>query len=101
MDTPTGGWYMRYIIYQACHVGKALPFLHKCKSSIEIRKKKKTIIHSLCATFTYLVANSTPIVVLLSRLKSFLVYLDSRLLFPTPESPINTTTGEKIIVDLN
>ena len=38
-----------------------------------------------------LVANSTPIVDLDSRLNSFLVNLDRRLDFPTPESPIKTT----------
>jgi len=37
------------------------------------------------------VANSTPIVLLLSKLNSFRVKRDNRLLFPTPESPINTT----------
>jgi hypothetical protein len=39
----------------------------------------------------YRVANSTPIVLLLSRLNSFRVNLESKLLFPTPESPISTT----------
>lgn len=37
------------------------------------------------------VANSTPIVDFDSKLNSFLVKRDSRLLFPTPESPIKTT----------
>lgn len=41
------------------------------------------------------VANSTPIVDLDSKLNSFLVNLDSKLLFPTPESPIKTTTTNK------
>ena len=41
------------------------------------------------------VANSTPMVLLLSRLNSFRVNRESRLLFPTPESPINTTVEEK------
>jgi hypothetical protein len=36
---------------------------------------------------TLLVANSTPIVVLESGLKEFLVNLVRRLDFPTPESP--------------
>ena len=48
----------------------------------------------LPSTWILLVANSTPMVLLLSRLNSFLVNLDSKLLFPTPESPINTT-GEQ------
>ena len=37
------------------------------------------------------VANSTPIVDLDSMVNSFLVNRESRLLFPTPESPIKTT----------
>lgn len=37
------------------------------------------------------VANSTPIVDFDSKLNSFLVNRERRLLFPTPESPINTT----------
>ncbi len=37
------------------------------------------------------VANSTPIVDLLSRVNSFLVNRERRLDFPTPESPISTT----------
>jgi len=35
------------------------------------------------------VANSTPIVVLDSRLNSFLVNLDNKFDLPTPESPIS------------
>lgn len=42
-------------------------------------------------TSILLVANSTPIVDFDSRLNSFLVKRESRLLFPTPESPIRTT----------
>jgi len=42
-----------------------------------------------------LVANSTPIVLLLSKLNSFLVKRDNKLLFPTPESPINTTENQQ------
>ena len=48
-----------------------------------------------------LVANSTPMVLLLSRLNSFRVKRERRLLFPTPESPIRTTENKqenKIIV---
>lgn len=48
-----------------------------------------------------LVANSTPIVDLDSKLNSFLVNLESRLLFPTPESPISTTGKRKIILISN
>jgi len=40
-----------------------------------------------------LVANSTPMVLLLSRLNSLRVKRESRLLFPTPESPMSTTGG--------
>lgn len=45
----------------------------------------------LASTLMLLVANSTPIVDLESRLNSFLVKRDNRLDFPTPESPIRTT----------
>lgn len=38
-----------------------------------------------------LVLNSTPIVVLLSWLNSFLVKRESKLLLPTPDSPMRTT----------
>jgi hypothetical protein len=38
-----------------------------------------------------LVANSTPIVLLLSKLNSLRVNLDKRFDFPTPESPMRTT----------
>lgn len=41
------------------------------------------------------VANSTPIVDLLSRLNSLRVKRESRLDFPTPESPMRTTFGER------
>ena len=40
---------------------------------------------------THLVANSTPMVDLDSKLNSLRVNRDNRLLFPTPESPISTT----------
>lgn len=45
-----------------------------------------------------LVANSTPMVDLDSRLNSFLVNLESKLLFPTPESPINTTEKNREVL---
>lgn len=47
------------------------------------------------STWMLLVANSTPMVLLLSRLNSFRVNRDRRLLFPTPESPIRTTEKTK------
>lgn len=40
------------------------------------------------------VANSTPIVDFDSKLNSFRVNRDSKLLLPTPESPINTTLNK-------
>lgn len=49
------------------------------------------------STWMLLVANSTPMVLLLSRLNSLRVKRDRRLLFPTPESPINTTGRKDII----
>lgn len=42
-------------------------------------------------TWILLVANSTPIVDFDSKLNSLRVNLESRLLLPTPESPISTT----------
>jgi hypothetical protein len=49
-----------------------------------------------------LVANSTPMVDLDSKLNSFLVNLESRLDFPTPESPIRTTRNKIInILDIS
>lgn len=46
------------------------------------------------STCILLVANSTPIVDLDSKLNSFLVNRDSRFDFPTPESPMRTTIGK-------
>ena len=46
---------------------------------------------TLPSTWILRVANSTPMVDLLSRLNSLRVNRDSKLLFPTPESPISTT----------
>ena len=43
------------------------------------------------STWMERVANSTPMVDLLSKLNSFLVNRESRLDFPTPESPMRTT----------
>ena len=45
----------------------------------------------LASTWMERVANSTPMVDLLSRLNSLRVKRESRLDFPTPESPIRTT----------
>lgn len=53
------------------------------------------------STWMLLVANSTPMVLLLSRLNSLRVKRDRRLLFPTPESPINTTEKRDIIFTIN
>lgn len=47
------------------------------------------------STWMLLVANSTPMVLLLSKLNSLRVNRDRRLLLPTPESPISTTTRQK------
>lgn len=44
-----------------------------------------------------LVANSTPMVDLDSKLNSFLVNRESRFDLPTPESPIRTTVARDII----
>ena len=48
-------------------------------------------------TWMDLVANSTPMVDLDSKLNSFLVNRDSRLDLPTPESPIRTTVEGDIV----
>lgn len=50
-------------------------------------------------TCMLLVANSTPIVDFDSKLNSFLVNLASKLLFPTPESPIKTTKTKQGVDD--
>lgn len=50
-----------------------------------------TVLHDEDNIWYYRVANSTPMVLLLSKLNSFRVKRDNKLLFPTPESPINTT----------
>ena len=49
-------------------------------------------------TWMDLVANSTPMVDLDSKLNSFLVNRESKLDFPTPESPIRTT-GARIMLN--
>ena len=49
----------------------------------------------LVSTWILLVANSTPMVDLDSRLNSLRVNRERRLDFPTPESPINTTVCVK------
>jgi hypothetical protein len=49
-------------------------------------------------TCILLVANSTPIVDLDSRLNSLRVKRDNKLLFPTPESPMSTTANIQIQV---
>ena len=55
--------------------------------------------HMTCKDFSHtcilLVANSTPMVDFDSKLNSFLVNRDNRLLLPTPESPIKTTATKK------
>lgn len=53
------------------------------------------------STWMLLVANSTPMVLLLSRLNSLRVKRDRRLLFPTPESPIKTTERKDSILHSN
>ena len=50
---------------------------------------------------SYLVANSTPMVLLLSALNSFLVKRDNRLVLPTPESPTKTTETNRIYMFFN
>lgn len=52
-------------------------------------------INKIKLTSILLVANSTPIVDFDSKLNSFLVKRERRLLFPTPESPMRTTGTKK------
>ena len=71
-------------------VGNSTPEFIRCKDC----KKIKTFLNHASLTGKcehYLVANSTPIVLLLSMLNSLRVNRDSRLVLPTPESPTNTT----------
>lgn len=51
----------------------------------------QSLVVSASVTCIDLVANSTPMVDLDSKLNSFLVNLESKFDFPTPESPIKTT----------
>lgn len=46
-----------------------------------------------------LVANSTPMVDLVSKLNSLRVNLERRLDLPTPESPINTTNKSSLVLN--
>lgn len=52
----------------------------------------------LPSTWMLLVANSTPIVLLLSKLNSLRVNRERRLLLPTPESPISTTKDKTRVI---
>ena len=52
----------------------------------------------LASTWIDRVANSTPMVDLESRLNSLRVNRESRLDFPTPESPMRTTGGDGELV---
>ena len=66
-------------------------FAINLNASINIRN---VYIKNLLIKSTWLanlVANSTPIVLLLSKLNSFRVKRDNKLDLPTPESPIKTT----------
>jgi hypothetical protein len=51
----------------------------------------------LVSTWMERVANSTPMVDLLSRLNSLRVKRERRLDLPTPESPIRTTGGREVV----
>lgn len=57
-------------------------------------RDKNVPLMRAASTWILFVANSTPMVDLDSRLNSFRVNLDKRFDFPTPESPINTTTSK-------
>lgn len=76
---------------------------HSTHAEVMARYRSCPAVSQICAfivfpsTWMLLVANSTPMVLLLSRLNSLRVKRDRRLLFPTPESPINTTGRKDII----
>lgn len=76
---------------------------HSTHAEVMARYRSCPAVSQICAfivfpsTWMLLVANSTPMVLLLSRLNSLRVKRDRRLLFPTPESPINTTKRKNII----
>lgn len=63
------------------------------------RYRSRPAVSQICAlmaavpSVTVRVENSTPMVVRLSCLNSFRVNRDSRLVFPTPDSPISTTAA--------
>lgn len=63
--------------------------------------QKHTNNRFLKLTSILLVANSTPIVDFDSKLNSFLVKRESRLDFPTPESPISTTETTQPLIYLS
>ncbi len=83
------------------------PFLFRVVTHVETHAEVMALYRSwpavsqICAlmvfpsTWMLRVANSTPIVDLDSRLNSLRVKRESRLLLPTPESPISTTAGER------
>jgi hypothetical protein len=68
-------------------------YLYSLQIKGDLKKKFAFKKHLTCIL---LVANSTPIVDFDSKLNSLRVKRDSRLLFPTPESPMSTTANIKI-----
>lgn len=80
---------------------------HSTHAEVMARYRSCPAVSQICAfivfpsTWMLLVANSTPMVLLLSRLNSLRVKRDRRLLFPTPESPINTTERKDIVFKIN
>lgn len=74
---------------QAMMFGPYADVMARYRSSPAVSQIWALMIKPLSSTVRVL--NSTPMVVRLSWLNSFLVKRDSRLLFPTPDSPIKTT----------
>ena len=65
------------------------------------KQQQESLQHNFKVLHTYFVENSTPIVLLLSRLNSLRVNRDNKLLLPTPESPISTTICKQHTVNFN
>lgn len=96
--------HLEVYLYCLCHNSAGR---HSTHAEVMARYRSCPAVSQICAfivfpsTWMLLVANSTPMVLLLSRLNSLRVKRDRRLLFPTPESPINTTGRKEIIFRIN
>lgn len=84
------------------HTTVSRPLLSHTHADVMARQRSCPAVSQIWAftvlpsTWMLRVANSTPMVLLLSRLNSLRVKRDSRLLFPTPESPMRTTAKQHL-----